>query len=192
MKKARRPWWNNKYSISQLFLQARHPHRTKATYGAEELHFLNCSIKNPTSLYYKNDNQNTERWHSFFLSLLFENTLGEVRYMWRQIEVLRGDWWNTTVWTFQEAKCAVGSHQGWSRIHFNSISSGSNAYKCQIQRTRSISICFFKRTSRTELALVMSRSEMEQTPAQVPMLRVNWCEGEHCYSSWSLNHDLVS
>lgn len=128
----------------------------------------------------------------FFLSLLFENTLGEVHYMWHQIEVLRGDWWNTTVWTFQEVKCAVGSHQGWSRIHFNSISSGSNAYKCQIQRTRSISICFFKRTSRTELELVMSRSEMEQTPAQVPMLRVNWCEGEHCYSSWSLNHDLVS
>lgn len=42
-----------------------------------------------------------------------------------------------------------------------------------------MSICFSKQTSRTELALVMSRREMERTPAQVPVLRVNWCEGEH-------------
>lgn len=41
----------------------------------------------------------------------------------------------------------------------------------------------FKLTSRIELALVMSRNETEWTPAQVPVLRVSWCEGEHCYSS---------
>lgn len=191
MKKARRPWWNNKYSVSQLFLQARHPHRTKATYGAGLRNYTFSIAWSKIQLHYtrKRNNQNTERWHSFFsFSSLWKYIRWSALHVTSDWGAERGLMEHNRVNVPGGEVCSCFS----SGLELNSFQFHQFRieciYKCKIKRTRSIS----KRTSRTELALVMSRSEMERTPAQVPVLRVNWCEGEHCYSSWSLNHDLVS